>query len=103
MDNPESVRVPVGSDGLLQHQDSPSRLGVAIDYDEPKTSQSDRPPTLPAGGASDYVSYEDYEDYAEEQPVTTTNRTTLLFDRKKLVLPEPPQFKPPPFPYGLLS
>ena len=102
VDSPEAVRVPVGSDGLLQHQDSPSRLGVAIDYDEPKTAQSGRPP---AGGASDYVSYEDYEDYAEEQPpATTTNRTTtLLFDRKKLVLPEHPQSKPPPFPYGVNS
>lgn len=63
------VSVDHGSpDGLLQHQDSPSRLGIAIDYDLPLSSNSKKahkvavPATAEA--SSEYAAYDDYGDYS---------------------------------------
>jgi hypothetical protein len=107
--DPESDTL--GGDGLMQHQDSPSRLGVAIDYDSPQTASGEGVKSHPSTAAppSDYVSYEDYEDYADEPlPEPVVNRTTSNFDRRKLVIPEAvptttaPSKLPPP-PYGVFN
>ena len=113
-DSAASQSDSLGGDGLLQHQDSPSRLGVAIDYDSPKTASGVAAKSPPAAGSpsSDYVSYEDYEDYAEEpQPEpAVVNQTTLSssFDRRKLIIPDAetttaPPSKLPPLPYGVFN
>lgn len=116
---PELMEDSVAGDGLLQHQDSPSRLGVAIDYDQPQnpsgiagskfeTVQPAGRPTSSKPG-SDYLSYEDYEDYADVKEAPVTNRTptstTPVFidlrnPPRNPARPGAPQFKPP-FPYGV--
>lgn len=116
---PESM---VASDGLMQHQDSPSRLGVAIDYDQHSQIGQDKglkPHPATDAPSAEYVSYEDYEDYAEEpaaEPATNRSSAALnsSFDRRKLVVEEPippssspssssPSPKLPPLPYGLFN
>lgn len=108
---PELIQATVTGDGLLQHQDSPSRLGVAIDYDGPnmKISNVDESKLLPAGrptsaNPADYLSYEDYEDYAEAAETAARHNSSLLSDRKGPTVlsvgPVDPQSKPP-FPYGV--
>lgn len=110
----------VAGDGLLQHQDSPSRLGVAIDYDQPQSSsgiaeskfETIHPPAgslVSPNPGSDYLSYEDYEDYAEVKEAPATDRTPkpttpVFVDRRNPPRypsrPGAPIFKPP-FPYGV--
>lgn len=100
---------PFAGDGLLQHQDSPSRLGVAIDYDTPLSPTSAGSPPIDPEGVmipEDYLGvYQDYEDdlYDGEEPIlnrTSTSTTTLFPNRQKATTARPP-LDLPPFPYGV--
>lgn len=59
----------VAGDGLLQHQDSPSRLGVAIDYDVGPAGGFKKPNPLSSSSEADYYDY----DYAV--PTAAANKT----------------------------
>jgi len=66
-DNGNSPPVAIAEDGLLQHQDSPSRLGIAIDYDTAPPKKS--------GSAESGDYYEDYEDYPVSPVAIPRNKT----------------------------
>lgn len=98
-------------DGLLGHQDSPSRLGVAIDYDDHRHRPSPHSPhqhqSSQQQGHDDYEEYEDYEDdsYADSShnrptiPASASSPTASA--STKIPVHNGAHHGRPPFPYGV--
>ena len=94
----------VVGDGLIGHQDSPSRLGVAIDYDDRRQQQQHRPATTTSTSShhdDDYAEYEDYEDEHYSDAISPTAVPTAMAPSVKIPPAGAYHHARPPFPYGV--